>query len=388
MAKIFVFNPDHEIALASNNCKYNPKRNILRIIDDLSILPVWFCSGCSIEHSSTNSEWSQTASSMGLQYDVCDKIDYPALTDIDAWGWNKSLVTSLTERGVNRELLPDDTRLTTIRRLTERRTAVDAMEWLLSSLCEFELPTPPVIITKQAEIDDFTNKYSEVVFKSPLSESGRGVRFASAQTINDNLRGWLRRTIEHQGYVIAEERYSVLQNFAMEFHTTHDSTTFDGYSLFETDGMAYTGNTLMPDNEIEAHISSMIGVELLNAVKNQLIIFIQKNIAPHYNGHLGVDMFVFGQNSKTLLHPCVEINLRPTMGLVANIFYKNFVKAGKRGLFTVDFYRHSDELLADHIRRKANKPLIIENRLITNGYLSLCPIGGQTQYRVRVEVYP
>ena len=268
MAKIFVFNPDHEIALASNNCKYNPKRNVLRIIDDLSILPVWFCSRCSIEHSSTNSEWSQTASSMGLQYDVCDKIDYPALTDIDAWGWNKLLVTSFTERGVNRELLPDDTRLAIIRWLTERRTAVDAMEWLLSSLCEFELPTPPVIITKQAEIDDFTSKYSEVVFKSPLSESGRGVRFASAQTINDNLRGWLRRTIEQQGYIVAEERYSVLQNFAMEFHTTHDSTTFDGYSLFETDGMAYTGNTLMPDNEIEAHISSMIGVELLNVVKS------------------------------------------------------------------------------------------------------------------------
>ena len=49
MAKIFVFNPDHEIALASNNCKYNPKRNILRLNDDLSVLPVWFYSKYTIE---------------------------------------------------------------------------------------------------------------------------------------------------------------------------------------------------------------------------------------------------------------------------------------------------------------------------------------------------
>jgi hypothetical protein len=40
-------------------------------------------------------------------------------------------------------------------------------------------------------------------------------------------------------------------------------------------------------------------------------------IAPHYNGYLGIDMMLYwDENGKIALNPCVEVNLRMTMGMV------------------------------------------------------------------------
>ena len=114
--------------------------------------------------------------------------------------------------------------------------------------------------------------------------------------------------------------------------------------------------------------------------------FISENIAPIYEGFVGVDMFVFRWKDEIFLHPCVEFNLRMTMGLVARRFYDNFVEKGRTGMFTVDFAKTTNMLLQDFERRKNEKPLDVKQWKIQRGYLPLTPIFPNTLYAVNVEI--
>jgi hypothetical protein len=68
-------------------------------------------------------------------------------------------------------------------------------------------------------------------------------------------------------------------------------------------------------------ISRYISVDLLNIIKQRIISSLQLGT---YQGPFGIDMMIVRNNpqlstnsSQLLLHPCVEINLRRTMGHVA-----------------------------------------------------------------------
>ena len=96
-------------------------------------------------------------------------------------------------------------------------------------------------------------------------------------------------------------------------------------------------------------------------------------------------MFIYKEDGQFFVHPCVEFNLRMTMGLVARLFYDRFVEDGKTGAFWVDFYNKSEDLLIDH-EIQSSKPIHIINGRIQDGYLSLTPVTIGTQYRARVEI--
>jgi hypothetical protein len=48
-----------------------------------------------------------------------------------------------------------------------------------------------------------------------------------------------------------------------------------------------------------------------------LILHLQKLLDGNYNGPLGVDLMIIKKEEALRLHPCVEINLRNTMGHIA-----------------------------------------------------------------------
>ncbi len=96
-------------------------------------------------------------------------------------------------------------------------------------------------------------------------------------------------------------------------------------------------------------------------------------------------MFVYQQDGNFFVHPCVEINLRMTMGLVARLFYDKYVKNGETGTYMVDFYQNSNDLLADHLQ-KSQQQLVVVDGKIQKGYVSLNPIHENTHYRARVEL--
>ena len=390
VSKIYVFNPDHELSLASDDNNFQPKKNVTRLQKDLALLPLWLEDNCSVLQSDTDTYWHDIADRFGLKYLLTPSIDYSALTEVFAWGWNKQICSKLMRKGVSHKLLPDSNSLSLIRRLTERRTAVQAMKYLISNISDNYLKflphLLPELLVSSADVERFVARHIDVVLKTPLSCSGKGLCFAKHNLLSDSYLKRVERLLEQQKYLVAENRYNVVSNFAMEFSTDSDTVTFVGYSLFATKGNAYDHNILVSDSEIEQRLTELIPLDLLRAVRSSIVEFVLANISPFYRGYLGVDMFVYECEGNHFLHPCVEINLRPTMGLVANHFYKNYVAEGRKGIFSVDFFDNASSLQSDHKLRLKSTPAEIVDRKLYSGYLSLCPIKNDTQYRVRVEI--
>jgi hypothetical protein len=158
------------------------------------------------------------------------------------------------------------------------------------------------------------------VLKAPWSSSGRGLRFVNGE-LNDHQRGWLRNLLGSQGGVMVEPYYDKVKDFGMEFEATAEGVRYLGLSLFHTTNGAYTGNILATESRKREMISRYIPVRLLDSVKDEIIANID---VANYQGPFGVDMMLVRANSPLstlhsplLLHPCVEINLRRTMGHVA-----------------------------------------------------------------------
>jgi hypothetical protein len=248
-----------------------------------------------------------------------------------------------------------------------------------------KIPISAQLISTE-DVVDFVSRNPKAIFKAPWSNSGKGLCWVS-DGLTDSVLGWCRNVVEKQGAVVAEKVYDKVQDFAMEFLCDASEVRFAGYSLFQTERGVYRCNELMSDAAIvETLTNKWISKELLLVVQDRLKEFILKEIAPLYNGYLGVDMFIYADNNQYRLHSCVEINLRMTMGMVARIFFNRFVEPNHTGKFYIDHFPSVGDLLADHQQLLSSQPLQVEDGRIIKGYLSLSPISKNSHYRARVEI--
>ena len=126
---------------------------------------------------------------------------------------------------------------------------------------------------------------------------------------------------------MVEPYYHKVKDFAMEFSSDGEGTlTFEGLSLFHTQNGAYTGNLLLTGREALSRLSHFVDPALLTAVRARITETLGPLLSGRYRGPVGVDMMVCSAQSGAedspeprtpLLHPCVEVNLRRTMGHVA-----------------------------------------------------------------------
>ena len=117
-----------------------------------------------------------------------------------------------------------------------------------------------------------------------------------------------------QGSVMAEPFYHKAKDFGMEFSCKADGTIcYEGLSLFHTTNGAYTGNILATENAKREMISRYVSLDLFDSVKEKICALLPSILEGKYVGPFGVDMMI----AEEKLHPCVEINLRRTMGHVA-----------------------------------------------------------------------
>lgn len=177
-----------------------------------------------------------------------------------------------------------------------------------------------------------------------------------------------------------------VQDFAMEFQCAGGRAAFAGYSLFAAERGIYRSNELKNDDEIFKTITARwLPEALLHRVQQRLLGFLETIVAPVYEGPLGVDMFIFRQKDTFMLHPCVEVNLRMTMGRLARVFYDRFMQSGKSGGFFIDHFPETGTLWKDHLERLSAFPLQLSDGRISKGYLPLTPVTEKSHYRARVE---
>ena len=127
---------------------------------------------------------------------------------------------------------------------------------------------------------------------------------------------------------MAEPIYNKVCDFAMEFCADEEGrVAFAGYSFFETDAFGnYKANLLVSDAEIERRLGAYVSLGTLHGVRSRLLTVLPDWLGGHYAGYLGVDMMICHEGDYRI-HPCVEINLRMNMGVLARLFFDRFRKA-------------------------------------------------------------
>ena len=283
--QIYIFNPEHDLCIANGDENFVPPRSAVGFAEE--------------------------------NIDLSERLERPNKhrRQIVPWGWNHALKKRLINEGVDPASLPSEEELQFIRTHSRREFALHVHSRLSCENSQVIGPDYRIVAQSVNEIEAFISANGSAVLKSPLSGSGKGIRFVR-EKLSESDEGWCRRTLDKQDSVIVERRFEILKECAMLFECHHDGIDFIGYSLFESRNGAYSRNILASNEEIEDTIADYIPQDTLIAIREELTAIFADTLMGHYEGFLGVDQIICQTDSPAFI-PVSEINLRMTMGLIA-----------------------------------------------------------------------
>lgn len=322
--KLHIFNPEHDLALAANQKVFTAPHAGRQLRADLSFLPaLWAGRGDLVLVDDIDDAMDKIRHFGSIYINKVEFITKPqlgkALQDglcIDGvcpWGWNLSLRHELERIGMPAVLLPTEDLLLRQRSLSSRQWAAE------------NLQDSVAYVSSLTHLRNVVTLRGTAVVKAPWSSSGRGVRYVSAEIFQQEdaepaFFRWANNVIQRQGGVTVEPYYNKVKDFGMEFEVTGGRVAYCGLSLFLTVKNAYAGNILASEEEKEQMMAPYVSGAQLEAIRHLLIGKLEPALCGVYQGPLGVDMMVYSSGNaggKLLVNPCVELNLRRTMGHVA-----------------------------------------------------------------------
>jgi hypothetical protein len=382
MKRLLLFNPDNDMALADGTANYMAPAIIRRMATDLALLPAWIADNedAILAASAYNDTFLKEMNHLvGLPAQLVTPPELSAVSReyaMSPWGWSLAVRERLLRDGADESSLPTIEEIAVRREMSHRSTAVEILRRLREKDDE-RLCGRSYLLSSVDECLRFRESHERCLLKAPLSSSGKGLNWC----VND-VEGWCRQVIERQGSVIGEPVYDKVADFAMEFKADGKGLpSFIGYSLFRTSKSgAYTDNLLLSDEEIERWLSDKVPSDSLNMVRHALPQLLKERIG-RYEGYVGVDMMICRRETGEgfMLHPCVEVNLRCNMGVVANTIYKRYLSDGARGIFRIDYHPKPGMALEAH-NELTTKGLEIRDGRIASGYLPLTPVTKHSQY--------
>ena len=378
MKRFAAFNPEHDLALANGDAHYLAPRNIREMAHDLAPLMDYL-------------EW-----------------DTP-------WGWDAAVASHLHKSGIPRQELPTDAMLAALRTRSERITAHHLLLQMLP--LSVHLIGESYVCRSLDDIKTYATQHSHLLLKAPLSGSGKGLRHLN---LNDNhpssrrstsaltstlkkIESWADALIRRHGYLTAEPYYDKVQDFAMEFCVTDGQCHFIGHSLFTTDTHGrYDSNLLLSDADIEARLSEYIPRSVLHDVRHFVEAHTELIVPAEWDTSrfpitFGIDMMIVNiigqqpihpdgnsqlriQNSEFKLHPCVEINLRCNMGIVAHEVRRHLMAPEATGIYRLALFPYHAALQAFDEEQRSLYPALYRDGLLVQGYHLLTSIEGDTRH--------
>ena len=291
--QIFIFNPEHDLCIANGDENFVPPRSAVGFAKE--------------------------------NIDLSEHLRRPnkQRRQIIPWGWNHSLKKRLINEGIDPNSLPSEEELQFIRTHSRREFALEVHSRLNCGESQVIGTDYRTVAKTISDIEEFISANGSAVLKSPLSGSGKGIRFVR-ERLSESDEGWCRRTLDKQGSVIAEQRFEVIKECAMLFECHHEGIDFIGYSLFESRNGAYSKNIHASNEDIEDMIAGYIPRHTLTAIRENLTAILADSLVGHYEGFLGVDQII-SQADSPIIIPVSEINLRMTMGLIARNIHDHFL---------------------------------------------------------------
>lgn len=323
---IYIFNPDTDFALASGSKFYTPPSSVISLRHKMGAIPAIYAPENSAILLLDRNDKGRAYDDKEIRKCIeAKKIVLLAPEELKQfhdqhpdmhffpWGWNPAIRHSLLENGAHEDMLPTETDIAHIRRLSHRRLTIAANIAAIGK----GIASPdalPQEFTDERTAKLFLQENPGAWFKAPWSSSGRGV-INSSELHPEETMQWIRGTIHRQGSVMGETSAEKKYDFASEWMlSSRHGAAFVGLSVFETSNRGkYKRNIPLPFDALWDLFSnnSIVHPETIIGTQRE---FLKSEVAPFYNGPVGIDMMV-GDGGTT--RPFVEINLRMTMGIVA-----------------------------------------------------------------------
>ncbi len=313
MNRLWLFNPENDIALAHGFANFTPPPAAFKLRQSGELLPLWMASeGDRVLCHGVSDRWlTGICESYNIEVDIWNCMDFNFLPT--PWGWSMASRATFVNEGFSVAGLPDDEELAVYRELSHRRTATRINETVRNKL-PFEIYPGAVEVNDADALSHLVSQKGQVVIKAPWSSSGRGIRFADREHLNRAVTA-AAGTIRKQGSVLVEDFVESHYDFALLFYCNNGECSFCGYSLFDTDASngQYGGNVVASQEVLRSRIDSRLVPGELELMKDALAEALSAVVASVYTGPVGVDMLT---DSNGKMH-IVEVNLRYTMGFLA-----------------------------------------------------------------------
>lgn len=406
MPYIHYFNPGHETAVLQGTVNYTPPANVQKMQKQLAFLPVWYA-------APEDFVWvDENVAPRFFALQPKELRPFASLITRNDLSKPGHLLTKEKEKAAGIEVMPwgispqslglfqrlkqtyglsftvpewKDTYV----RLTGRQTAAECLEKIQGLLPDLSLPAAPKFCTKMAEVEKYLFlKSAPFVVKTPFSSSGRGLLWLHTRKLTDKDKKWIQGAIGKQGSVSIECGLQKVQDFAMEFFSDGEGgLRYEGLSVFGTEERgAYSGNVLESQESMRQRLTRLTGEEVFERIREAVTQVLKDTYASVYKGYMGVDMLIYKQKDGYAIHPCIEINMRYTMGMAALRLFEKYIDPSATGDFRISYEGEPGEAYKRHLFMKKAYPLTFENGKITEGYLSLCPVTKETFYRAYILI--
>lgn len=384
MEHLYIFNPDCELAIANGGRYYTSPANIVQMADDLAFLPAFMGKAGDrvLVKNKPDREFMRSvyeALAMECLLVVESELQHgPALTG-EPWGVSPKMCHWLSVRGMGEEWRTEQ------KEWYSRKMARKGLLKLFEVIPGLDKEIIPRICYSLVDIGQEISG-GDYLLKAPWSSSGKGL-LSLAGSIGVKEKEWLCGMLRRQGYLMLEKRLNKEKDFAMEFYSGEEGVEFVGWSAFYTgDHGEYKGNLIGSQEKLEQMLAGVLREQEMERLCREMPRML-RDLLPDYRGYLGVDMMVYRDLSGRLcLQPCVEINLRYNMGIVALFLSKLYVGSDSEGVFEIRFYPGEGEALCECTRRRREQPAIYKNNRIISGYLNLTPVNETTHFVASVSV--
>lgn len=323
---LHIFNPEHDMVLAYAGKHLNCSHTVQELRTNLGWIPALWAHDGDVVLVDDAAFAVKAATRAGLhRADVlflqAEDIKGQHFDYIHPWGWDTALRAFLIANRISSPSIPDDNRLAGIRRLSSRQLTTELLPSLRRGIEDATCGCSVFVDSSSAggiakAMEDLKGISASFVFKSPWSSSGRGIRYVDESGIDDNTSHWITNTLRRQGGIMVEPYYKKVKDLAMEFCMKDGTAVYRGLSLFLTHNGSYTGNLITTEEEKLKSLSAYISPILLEEVRERICAYTNRCFSGIYEGPFGVDMMIVAAGT-FLLHPCVELNLRRTMGHVS-----------------------------------------------------------------------
>jgi uncharacterized ferritin-like protein (DUF455 family) len=331
--RVFWFNPGSEQEIEAGDLSWTPPKAIQALTSDYGSLMglLGHKSDIVLVDEIPSVEFLKSLDDMGFEIPEFVRIrDMKTLNtrkilNFEPWGWSPAadeFFKPLKPYLLNPLEKHDRTPPTAKESIFSKGFAATIREKL--SLDQISTLKPASVIEAATALIELRSKSpsSTVVFKAPLSASGRGMIRIKDDTLTEKDKSWISSVIGRHGFILAEPWLDKIVDLSAHIDINQDGAIkFIGITRFWTDLRGqYRGHILgRPFDDLGSEFLRLWHSEngwhdKLQKTAEQVG---QEAFKAGYFGPMGIDAFIYRTEAEPELRPMIEINPRWSMGRVA-----------------------------------------------------------------------